>query len=193
MQPTPMIHALLRGAHVFDGLSEEEVDAFTRYLHERRLVAGDTLFFEGEPGHSLFVLLQGEVAVELRGPHGEALRVARLAAGDVLGEQSCIDPAPRSATVRATSRVLCLELPRAQLDRMAAERPRLASHLLGVIIQALTDRLRAVDRRIAATLDGSATPSSAPPPPARPSQPPSLEPPRPSAWERLRARFGGEP
>lgn len=200
MVPTPMTHALLRATHVVDAMTEEEVDAFTVFLQERRLVEGEALFREGDAGRSLFVLAQGEVAVELRGPHGESLRVARLVAGDVIGEHCCLDPGHRSATAVATSRVLCLELTRDALDRMTSARPRLASLLLGEILRALSERLRTVDRRIAEIVDGDASPSLArpSPTPSRPSQPPSLRPsqpppfspPPPSAWERLRARFG---
>lgn len=212
MIPTPMSHALLRAAHVFDEMTEEELDAFTVFVRERRLLEGEAIFREGDEGRSLFVMLQGEVAVALRGPRGESLRVARLVAGDVIGEQCCLEPGPRSATLVATSRVLCLELTREALDRMMYARPRIASRLLGAILQDLSERLRAVDHRIAEVVDGDVAPRAAPaspvsprpspvpprpspvpprPSPARPSQPPAFTPPPPSAWERLRARFGG--
>ncbi|MBK6530446.1 MAG: cyclic nucleotide-binding domain-containing protein [Deltaproteobacteria bacterium] len=72
---------------------------------------------------------------------------------DVIGEQACLDPAPRSATVTATSTSVAAELTRAELDRMSRELPRVASLLLGMVIQGLTERLRSVDRRIESELE----------------------------------------
>jgi CRP/FNR family cyclic AMP-dependent transcriptional regulator len=181
MFPTPEVHSLFRRATMFDLLSDDEVDAFALFLRERRLAPGALLFQQGEPGGSLFVLLDGEVAVFLRAPNGEHLRVGQLHPGDVIGEQSCLDPAPRSATVTAVTAALALELTRDELDRMARELPRVASLLLGVIIQELTDRLRAVDRRIDAELGVGAPPRATPPPPST----------RPSTWQRLAERFRG--
>lgn len=200
MIPSPGSHALLRAARVFDTMSEEELDAFTVFAQERRLIEGQALFREGDPGGSLFLLLQGEVSVALRGPRGETLTVARLAAGNVLGERCCLEPGFRSATVVATSRVLCLELTHDALDRMLYARPRVASQLLAAILEDLSERVRDVELRIAAIVDGEveAPPPSPPRPsplPPRPSEPPSsfpppFAPPPPSAWERLRSRFG---
>lgn len=181
MLPTLEVRSLFRRASVFDLLSDDEVDAFTCFLRERRLEPGALLFQQGEPGGSLFVLLDGEVAVFLRAPNGDHLRVGQLHPGDVIGEQSCLDPAPRSATVTATTAALALELTRDELDRMARELPRVASVLLGVIIQETTDRLRAVDRRIDAELGVDRSLRATPPPPAT----------RLSAWHRLAERFRG--
>ena len=184
MLPTNEIHTLFRRTSVFDGLSDAEVDAFAGFLLERRVPEGEHLFHEGDPGDSLFVLLAGDVAVDVRGTHGDPLRVGRLGPGDVIGEQACIDPAPRSATVIATSNVLVVELTRTSLDRMSRELPRVASLLLGVIIQELTERLRGVDRRIDAELGVKAPPPTIPPP---------VLPVAASAWQRLAARFRGAP
>ena len=189
MLPTIETHTLFRRAGVFDTLTDEEVDSFARGLGERRLAAGEALFREGDPGASLFVLLYGDVAVEVRGAGGERIVVGRLVAGDVIGEQACLDPAPRSATVTATSTSVAAELTRAELDRMSRELPRVASLLLGMVIQGLTERLRSVDRRIESELESlgrggvTARRPSAPPPP----------PPADSMWQRLAHRFRGAP
>ena len=81
------------------------------------------------------------------------VHLARLVPGDIIGEGACIDPAPRSAATVAHSPAVLLELNRQSLERMAVEQPKVASVLLGAIIQDLTHRLRDVDRRVeAATL-----------------------------------------
>jgi CRP-like cAMP-binding protein len=184
MTPPLEVLTLFRRAGVFDALSDEEVDAFSRFLVERRLGPGEALFREGDPGESLYLLLYGDVVVEVRAVGAEALVLGRLVAGDVIGEQACLDPAPRSATVTATSPSVVVELTRAELDRMSRELPRAASLLLGVILQGLTERLRAVDRRVEAELGHGAPPAA---------RAPSVPPPAPTMWQRLAQRFRGAP
>lgn len=181
MLPSAQIHSLFRRASAFDALDDDEVDAFTLFLRERRVEPGALLFREGDPGGSLFVLLEGEAAVYVRGPGGEHLKVAQLTPGDVLGERSCIDPSPRSATVTATSELHLLELSRAELDRMIRELPSVASRLLGVIVQGLAHRLRSVERRIDHELGADADQVSSRPPPEE----------HVPMWKRFAQRFGG--
>jgi CRP/FNR family transcriptional regulator len=175
---------------LFDTLTDEEVDSFTRFLVERRLAAGETLFREGDLGASLFVLLHGDVAVEVPGAGGERVVVGRLVAGDVLGEQACLDPAPRSATITAITPSVAVELTRAELDRMSRELPRVASLLLRMIIQGLTERLRSVDRRIESELQSRGRGDD---PARRSSVPPQSPPPNEPLWQRLTHRFRGAP
>ena len=190
MLPTPETHTLFRRAGLFDTLTDEEVDSFTRFLVERRLAAGETLFREGDLGASLFVLLHGDVAVEVPGAGGERVVVGRLVAGDVLGEQACLDPAPRSATITAITPSVAVELTRAELDRMSRELPRVASLLLRMIIQGLTERLRSVDRRIESELQSRGRGDD---PARRSSVPPQSPPPNEPLWQRLTHRFRGAP
>ncbi len=185
MSVTHEIHALFRRVGAFDQLSDDEVDAFALFLRERRLAPGELLFQQGEPGASLFLLLDGEAAVFLRAPNHDQLRVGKLRPGDVIGEQSCLDPGLRSVTVTAATDALVLELTRAELDRMARELPRVASVLLGVIIQELTERLRGVNRRIDMELGVDVAPRA--PAPSTPPPPPT----RSSTWQRLTERFRG--
>ena len=184
MLPTPEIHSYLRRVSVFDGLTDPEIDAFSAFFRERRIEASGVLFREGDLGDSLFVVLEGGFAVDLLDPNGESLCVGHLGPGDVIGEQTCLDPAPRSATLIATTKALALELTWAEFERMSRDLPRVASLLLGVIVQELTDRLRAVDRRIEVEL-GRGTPT--PPAPLYVAPPVQI-----SMWQRLAARFRGD-
>ncbi|MBK6530469.1 MAG: cyclic nucleotide-binding domain-containing protein [Deltaproteobacteria bacterium] len=190
MLPIDEIRTFFRRASVFDALTDGEVEACRRFLRERRFAGGEALFREDDAGASLFILLDGEVVVDIRGPRGEPLRVGRLGHGDVIGEQACLDPSRRSATVTATSDTLALELTRAELDRMSRELPRVASLLLGVIIHELTDRLHAVDRRVDAELRLDVSPPASLP---QRFQPVTIIPPQTTAWQRLASRLRGAP
>lgn len=66
---------------------------------------GDVLCEQGANGDAAWELLEGEVAVQSRS--GSAVRdIARLSVGQVAGELALLFDAPRSATVRVTSKKL---------------------------------------------------------------------------------------
>lgn len=63
---------------------------------------GHTLVAQGEVHNRLFVLLEGEAVVTCYSP-GQVIEIARLKAGDSIGEMSVMDPRPGSADVTLTS------------------------------------------------------------------------------------------
>ena len=59
------------------------------------------LFHEGDPGDALYVIVEGEVAVQAEGP--PRVEMARLGAGSFIGEVALMTDQPRSATVTAVA------------------------------------------------------------------------------------------
>ncbi|MDH3308710.1 MAG: cyclic nucleotide-binding domain-containing protein [Acidimicrobiia bacterium] len=64
----------------------------------RKLAYGETLVTQGEPGHELFLLLDGVLVVEV---DGEA--VAEVGPGSILGERALIEGGNRTSTLRAAT------------------------------------------------------------------------------------------
>src|SRR6478672_2249549 len=75
-------------------------DLLRREPDVRVLPPGETVFAVGEPGDFMFVVLEGEVAIE---KDGKTLEV--VSAGGVFGEMALIDHSPRSAS--AITRTQC--------------------------------------------------------------------------------------
>ena len=65
-------------------------------LVRRRVLRGETLVEQGEPGRDLFVLLDGVFDVEIDGDV-----VAQVGSGAILGEQAVLGDGCRTATLRA--------------------------------------------------------------------------------------------
>jgi uncharacterized membrane protein len=103
--------ALLSTVPMFRGLEPAARSRIAERLVERRLAAGEILFHAGDPGASLFVVAEGEVAVVV-GPPGRETTLARLGPGSHLGEMAVVDDAPRSTSVRALSAAELVEVPR---------------------------------------------------------------------------------
>lgn len=65
-----------------------------QYAHKQ------VIFEEGAPGDAAYLIAEGEVEV-FRKKGGKEVGIASLQRGDIFGEMSLIDHAPRTATARA--------------------------------------------------------------------------------------------
>lgn len=71
-------------------------------FERRTFELGQPLFLEGEPGDCAFLIEQGAVEVIMTGTTGKEKKLAILSRGDIIGEMSLVDSAPRGATCKAT-------------------------------------------------------------------------------------------
>ena len=89
---------------------------------------------EGEPGDSLFVLLQGQVKVYATDENGREITYGTIIAGDYFGEMS-LDGGPRSASVMSLENVLCCLVPRQAVRQHLADEPGFAIQLVTQVIR----------------------------------------------------------
>jgi CRP/FNR family cyclic AMP-dependent transcriptional regulator len=88
----------LREVRLFDGCSDVELERIARMADEIAVPAGYVLVYEGDWGHEVFVVAEGEAEVTAGGR-----MLALLDVGAVIGELAVLNPAPRTATVVAAS------------------------------------------------------------------------------------------
>ncbi|QMV42517.1 cyclic nucleotide-binding domain-containing protein [Cohnella cholangitidis] len=86
------------------------------------LLAGETIFREGDTGRQMFVLLEGTVEVYVQSD-GARIPVAKFSPGDFFGEMSLLEGLPRSGTAVARRAV---GLSRWMKRLFASWRPRTA-------------------------------------------------------------------
>ena len=92
----------LKKVPLFAGLDDKQIDRIASAMKERRFSAGDTLTEQGQSGVGFFVIESGEADVAV---DGEMKRT--IGPGDYFGEIALLSDSPRSATLTATSDVLC--------------------------------------------------------------------------------------
>lgn len=132
---------LLTKTAVFDQLSKEDCQMLAPVFKDRQLADGEVLCREGDPGDYLAVVVLGSLLVEVdREDEGETV-VATVGAREVVGEMSCLDPLPRSATVRAKGATKVLILTRNMLDSLKVNAPKLFSRVVRGIAYRLAGRL----------------------------------------------------
>ena len=87
-------------------LCEADQLAILHASRVRRFAAGEVITREGEYDHWVYILIQGQVEVAKSGQMLAQLREP----GETFGELSMVDHKPRSATVTASSKTLCLAI-----------------------------------------------------------------------------------
>ncbi len=110
---------------LFAGVDDGVLRALEEQAAERRLLAGESLFHQGDPADDLHVVLQGRLRVTVT--DGEGTRdVAELGPGAAVGELALLTGAPRAASVRAVRDTRLLTLPGPAFARRLATDPDLA-------------------------------------------------------------------
>ena len=137
------------------GLEPDELDLLQSVMVERRFAKADVVFRYGDPGNSMFVLLQGQVGIWLPATHAEGdmqqgRRLISFAPGVVFGDMGLLTGAARSADAIAESDAVALELHREQYDRLVAEHPQVFGKLLLNISLLLASRVRALSDELQA-------------------------------------------
>ena len=90
---------------LFADLNKRETREVARLFKERRFSAGETLVQTGSGGAAFYVIGSGEATVTVGGKER-----ATLKAGDHYGEIALIDEGTRTATITATTDVVCYGL-----------------------------------------------------------------------------------
>ncbi len=130
----------------FADASPEQLQTVAAAGTKRQLVRGDVLFNEGDPPDSLFLVLEGRIAIAIASPVDKRESVvALMEAGDLFGDMGMLDDGPRSALGRALEPSLVIEVPYGPVRKMFDEDPR----LLWNVTRLLAQRLRVMDEVLA--------------------------------------------
>jgi CRP/FNR family cyclic AMP-dependent transcriptional regulator len=119
------------------------LDLQTR-MHSRRFSRAETIFLKGEPGDTLYVIMEGEVKIVLAGSDGQESILVVLGEGDFFGEMALFDSKPRSADAVAVSDTSTCVLHRDVFEQFVREHPEVAFP----IFRALTARIRRTTHRL---------------------------------------------
>ncbi len=122
---------------LFEGVDRRDLDWLFSTAEPVEVPAGHVLMKEGDPGGSLYLVLDGEFEFTKRSGEQEIVLAVR-GAGEVIGEMSLLDQSPRSATARATRDSRLLMIKRDAFQQLLSTSP--AATL--AILQTVTSRLR---------------------------------------------------
>lgn len=147
MVDTEGIARVLARSPMFRSTEADDLMTLAATARVRHIESGEALFVEGAPGDFMALVVRGALSVRSERP-GEMTEVSVIRPGEVVGEMACLDPAPRSATVRAAEGTWIIEIDRAAVVSMQQTMPAVALSLTREVIHAVTARVRETNRLI---------------------------------------------
>ena len=125
-------------------LPEEDVRALASRGLVRSYPSGAVIFQEGDPGDSLYIVIEGSVRIVVNSAKGEEATVALLGPGECVGDLALLDGRPRSASAIAAEDSRALVVMRDEFTRWLTQRPSAAFALL----ETLSLRVRRTDEAL---------------------------------------------
>lgn len=111
---------------------------------------GQTVFAEGDPGDSMYFIVQGRVRIEKRArtTGGLTKTLTVLSAGDYFGEMALFDHKPRSASAVAAGSTRILRLSQHSLDQVQQESNVVVQSVLLAMLRTSGDRIRRLSTQL---------------------------------------------
>ena len=120
---------------LFSNLDAKVLRGIAAIASERKFKAGEYLMKQGESGIGLFMILEGKVRIEKSDASGRNVELAENGPGDILGEMTVFDGAPRSASVIASEETSCLVLASWEFNAFLKTHTDVALSLLPIVVQ----------------------------------------------------------
>ncbi len=127
----------LKSSSLFSQTPDNVLADVAGRVQELNFDKDEVIVHKGDRGDSFYVIVSGKVQVW----DGDRL-LNELADGGIFGELALLDPAPRSASVKAVEPVHLLQLDESHFRAVLAERPEVSAAIIHVLTSYLRTLLR---------------------------------------------------
>ena len=142
------IAQLLNQQYLCESLTIKEVQTLLDFTDLIEAKNQDVVAEIGEVGDGLFFVTKGEVGF-FSDDQNKEVEVARIKAGELMGEMSFFDRQPRSVRIRSLSdETQLLKLSRAMYKRLRVEHPYIAVNVVEHAIVSLDQLFRQVSKDV---------------------------------------------
>lgn len=142
--------AALRQVELFAGLAADDLLQIAAVAEERTFASGEYLFYEGEEGDYMYLVLEGRIRIEVA-----EQEVAVQGAGKSTGEFAILDRRPRSASARAVEDTRTLAIHRADMGQILADNYSLVEGMFTYFTGIIRNMNEELFRARAESRDGS--------------------------------------
>lgn len=127
---------MLRAIPMFADLQSNKLKLLVFASDRVSYNAGDVMFQQGDEADAAYVVISGEADV-LVSSGGDASKVAVLGPDSFVGDMAILCDIPRTATVRANSKMETLQIKKEHLMELINDTPALAVSVLKEVVQRL--------------------------------------------------------
>ncbi len=130
---------------IFSKLTRRELGMLMNIIHNRIYVAGEYIFYQGDPGLGLYIIRDGEVIIQRKKGEEEIISLASFSKGDFFGELALIDGEKRSASAVSNSNTRLAVIFKPDLDEFIENYPKSGIKILRGISEIIATRLRKIN------------------------------------------------
>jgi CRP-like cAMP-binding protein len=141
---TKRLQDVLSAIPFFSSLDRVERNKLTDDATLHGFKAGEMVIKEGDPGRSIYVVLNGRVKVFLKDYHGSELELDSLSNSEFFGEISLLTGKPRIASVGAIDSTMVMELNYDSMRKLVQENPAVKD----VLLEHYVDRLKKIKKKL---------------------------------------------
>jgi CRP-like cAMP-binding protein len=127
---------ILKTVNMFGQTPDDVLADVADLMEEMEVSENEAIFKQGDPGDSMYIIVDGRVRVHL-----EEQLLNYLGESDVFGEMALLDPEPRLASVTTVEPTRLFRLDQAPFFQLIAERPEIATSIIRVLTRLLRDRV----------------------------------------------------
>jgi CRP/FNR family transcriptional regulator len=150
----------LKQSLIYSGLEDEEITELARLYTEKRLAAGEFVFWEDDPPDWFYLLAEGKIKVVKHSSTGRDFIIAFFEPGEIFGEVAVFENRPYPASAQAVEDSVALGIRREDFLKFLSQRPEVALRIINVLggrLRMASSRLRdlageRVEQRLARTL-----------------------------------------
>jgi CRP-like cAMP-binding protein len=128
---------ILKKIPVFQGLKDEEYHRVMAMCSSTVAKEGDELFKQGDEGNSMYILLSGEIDINVT----DVGTVHVMKSGEILGEIGLVKEVPRTAGAVAKTNCVMLQLYAEILHEVVKKYPQIGYIIMRNVARILADRL----------------------------------------------------
>jgi MFS family permease len=125
------VRMFVRKVPVLSGLSHAVLEDLASRMTPEKVLDGTAVVSQGEVGHRLYIVKDGEAEVVARGDDGQEKELAKLSKNDYFGEIALLKDVPRTATVRAKGALELYSLEREDFRALLERSEKLKSAMTG--------------------------------------------------------------
>jgi len=124
---------ILKSVPLFQSIPGNDLSRVARIAEEAHYTGDENIFKEGDPGHSMYIIINGEILI-----HRDQKKIAVLKKGECLGEMALLDQEPRSADATVNNEATLLKINQEGFFELMSGN----LEIMRGIIKLLTNRLR---------------------------------------------------
>jgi len=140
----------LKNIAVLRDVDNEALVRLATVLQEKEYADGHVVFSEGDPGDSMYFIVEGHVRIEKLAQAAGALpkTLTVLEAGDYFGEMALMDQKSRSASAVAAGGARLLRFSKAAFDELQQQRGGVGINVLFAMIRTSSERIRRLTTQV---------------------------------------------